>query len=206
MIEWVADQDSVIMNDAFDRQFGPIGEEPVEDIQEKSEQVHVALLVLTGSESFDKVLGAAPSGLEAPRRLVRRWGPLSGGKRRALLRQILVPDRCKLQGLLSGLEKWEERVRRYERSKSSGTTTTALDDNIKTAALAEANSHSRQLHRRSPQIRRRWTALAREARKARKARKEKVMVRTSRKKVNIRTKVRIQTRTLFVGTAVRKAI
>ena len=33
------------------------------------------------------------------------------------------------------LEKWEELVRRYERSKSSGATTTALDEDIKTAAL-----------------------------------------------------------------------
>ena len=56
-------------------------------------------------------------------------------KRRSLLRHILVPDRCKLQDLPAGLEKCEELVRRYERSKSSGTTTTALGDDIKTAAL-----------------------------------------------------------------------
>ena len=113
----------------------PIGAEPVENVQEKSKQVHVALLAFTECESFDIVLGSAPSGLEALRRLVRRWDPLSGGKRRALLRQILVPDRCKLQDLPAGLEKWEELVRQYEWSKSSGTTTTALDDDIKTAAL-----------------------------------------------------------------------
>ena len=82
------DQDNVITNEALDRQFGPIGAEPVEDVQEKSEQVHVARLALTESESFDIVLGAAPSGLESSRRLVRRRDPLSGGKRRALLRQI----------------------------------------------------------------------------------------------------------------------
>ena len=91
VIEWTEDQDNVMTNEAFCRQFGPIGAEPVEDVQEKSEQVHVALLVLTESESFDIGLGVAPSGLEALRRLVRRWDPLSGGKRRALLRQILVP-------------------------------------------------------------------------------------------------------------------
>ena len=39
---------------------------------------------------------------------------------------ISVPDRCKLQDFTAGLEIWEELVRRYERSKSSGTTTTAL--------------------------------------------------------------------------------
>ena len=65
MIEWVEDQDSVITNEAHDRQFGPVGAEPLEDIQERSEQVHVALLALTESESFDIVHGAAPSGLEA---------------------------------------------------------------------------------------------------------------------------------------------
>ena len=43
----------------------------------KSQQVHVALLALAESENFDIVLGAAPSGLEALRRLVPCWDPLS---------------------------------------------------------------------------------------------------------------------------------
>ena len=80
MIEWVEDQDNFITNEALDSLFGPIGAEPVEDFQEKCEHVHVALLALTESESFDIVLGAARSGLEALRRLLRRWDPLSGGK------------------------------------------------------------------------------------------------------------------------------
>ena len=83
VIDWVEDQDNVITIEPLDRLFGPTGAEPVEDVQEKSEQVHVAFLELTESESFDVVLGAAPPGLEALRRLVRRWDPLSGGKRRA---------------------------------------------------------------------------------------------------------------------------
>ena len=95
----------------------------------------MALLALIESESFDTVLGAAPSGLEALRRLVRRSDLLIGGERRALLRQILVPDRCKLQDFSAGLEKWEELAHIYERSKSSGTTTAALDQDIKTADI-----------------------------------------------------------------------
>ena len=140
--EWVEDQDNVITNEALDRQFGPKGAEPLEDVQEKSEQVHVALLALTESESF--VVGATPSGLEALRRLVRCWDPLSRGKRRAFLQQILVPDRCKLHDLPAGPEKWEALVRRYERSKSSGTTTTALDEDIETAALEALPSELEQ--------------------------------------------------------------
>ena len=122
------DQDNVIRNEALHQQFGPLGPEPVDDVLEKSEQVQVALLALPERETFDIVLGAAPSGLEAPRRVVRRWDPLSGGKRRALLRQILVPDQRKLHDRPAGLEKWEELVRRYERSKLDGTTTAALDE------------------------------------------------------------------------------
>jgi len=106
VIEWVEDQDAPITDRDVDDQFGDLGHEPIDQIGEKNSQLHVALLALTEGESFDIVLGAAPSGLEALRRLVRRWDPLSGGRRRALLRQILVPERCKLQDLPAGLEKW----------------------------------------------------------------------------------------------------
>ena len=37
VIEWVKDQDNVITNEALDRQFGPVGAEPVDDVLEKSE-------------------------------------------------------------------------------------------------------------------------------------------------------------------------
>ena len=113
--EWTEDQDNVITNDALEQQFGLLSDEPVDDILVKK-KIHVTLSALTESESFDIVLGAAPSGLEALRRSVRRWDPLRGGKRRVLLRQIVVPDRCKQQDPPAGLEKWEELVRRYERS------------------------------------------------------------------------------------------
>ena len=72
VIDWVEDQDNVCTNEALDRLFGPTGAAPVEDVQEKSEQVHVVFLELTESESSDVVLGAASPGLEALRRLVRR--------------------------------------------------------------------------------------------------------------------------------------
>ena len=48
-------EDQVITNEALDVQFAPTGPEPVEDVQEKSEQVHAALLALTECESFDIV-------------------------------------------------------------------------------------------------------------------------------------------------------
>ena len=73
------------MNDDLEQQFGTLGDEPVDEILEKSAQLHVALLELTESEmkeceSFDFVAGTDPEGLEALRRLIRCWDPLSGGK------------------------------------------------------------------------------------------------------------------------------
>ena len=73
MIEWMWDQDNVITNDELEQEFGPISDEPLGEIVEWSD--HVAPFAL--KERVDIVFGAAPSGLEALRRVVRRWDPLS---------------------------------------------------------------------------------------------------------------------------------
>ena len=87
----VTNQSNVSTNDEFE--YGPLCDERVDEILERSEQVHVALFAKKESESFDIVLGAAASGLVALRRVVRGWDPLRGRKRIALPRQILAPDR-----------------------------------------------------------------------------------------------------------------
>ena len=135
--------------EAIEQQFDPLGEEPVDDVLEKSEQVHVALLALTESESFGIVLVAAPPGLEALRRMVRRWDPLQWRKTQSASATqfwFQIGANCKI--LPAGLEKWRgTSARRYERSKSRGTTTAALDDQA-----------SRQLHFK-PSFQASWTSI-----------------------------------------------
>ena len=63
------------------------------------------------------------------------WGPSEWRKAQSALATHYCFSRCKLQDIPAGLEKWDELVRRYERSKSSGTMTVGLDEDIKTAAL-----------------------------------------------------------------------
>ena len=126
--EWVEDQDNAITNDALEQHFGPLSEELVDDVLEKREQVHAALLALTESESFDIFLGAAPPGLEALRRSFRRWELLSGWRN---AQSALATN----PGSRSVQEKWEELVRRYEGSTSRGTTTAALEEDTQTAAI-----------------------------------------------------------------------
>ena len=41
MIECVEDHENIIANEALDQQFGPLGAEPVDDVLEKNEHVHV---------------------------------------------------------------------------------------------------------------------------------------------------------------------
>ena len=42
MLDWIEDQNNVISNDALEQRFGVLSDEFVEDLLEKSEQVHVA--------------------------------------------------------------------------------------------------------------------------------------------------------------------
>ena len=59
----------------------PQGSQSLRTVQQFRPVIEWVEIKMTGSESIDIVLGAASSGLEALRRLVRRWDPLSGGKR-----------------------------------------------------------------------------------------------------------------------------
>ena len=92
----------------------------VADIALKSNKIFTALVGLTEDESNDIVVGAGPGcGLEAWRKLHRRWDPSVGSRKRSLLEAILRPGRCKMTELQGSFEKWLQQVSRYERRKDS---------------------------------------------------------------------------------------
>ena len=96
VLEWAEDQEQPITPEDLEVQFGAEGaDDYVDNIEGKDSQLHVALQSFTEGESFDIVLGATPHGVEALRRLIRRWDPASGGRRRVILRQIVQPERAK---------------------------------------------------------------------------------------------------------------
>ena len=136
VLEWAEDQEQAITIEDLEVQFGAEGSEDyVDDIAEKDSQLHVALQALTEGESFDIVLGATPHGVEALRRLIRRWDPASGGRRRVILRQIVQPERAKLTELPGALEKWDGLLRRYQKRRAGGEVMQPVDDDIKISAL-----------------------------------------------------------------------
>ena len=69
-------------------------------------------------------------GLEAWRRLSKRYDPFTGGRKRSLLDKIIKPEQVKLNQLLTSLEAWEKQVTVYEQRNKK-----TLDEDIKISAL-----------------------------------------------------------------------
>ncbi|CAK0819708.1 unnamed protein product [Prorocentrum cordatum] len=152
LLEWVEDQaqeTTVISMEVLEARFGSDDDDEDEfipDLREKVSQLYVALQTLTEGESFALVMNTPKgNGAEAMRKLIRRWGPASGGKRRVLLKQIMNPQRCTLSDLYAKLEEWEELIRRYERKKADGQGK-VVDDDVKVAALETMVPEELELH------------------------------------------------------------
>ena len=78
-------------------------------------QVYVALAELLEGEALDIVQNTTRgTGLEAWRKLLRRFDPQTVGRTRASLSRIINPGTVKLHELSRAIEQWEERVRSYQ--------------------------------------------------------------------------------------------
>ena len=102
-----------------------------------ADQLYTVLMTLVEGESFDILVGSGSGeGLEAWRRLHKRWDPLTTGRARGLLREILSPGRAKLVELQGAVERLEDLMRRYtqRRDARNGQRHTLAED-IRMAAL-----------------------------------------------------------------------
>ena len=128
-LDWAAQQDTPILN-VDDVEAGP-------DSVEINPQVHVALAELLEGEALDIVQNTTRgAGLEAWRKLVRRFDPQTVGRKRTLLSRIINPGTVKVHELSRAIEQWEERVRSYQSRASddvrSGILTEICPEHIKT--------------------------------------------------------------------------
>ena len=86
------------------------------------------------------------NGVEAWRKLVKRWDPVIAGRNPALLMAIISPSRCKIKDLTGVIDKWEASVRKYERRKDSSGNRLFLAGDLKMTAVesmlpAELENH-----------------------------------------------------------------
>ena len=110
---------------------------PPDTLRMLADQLYTVLMTLVEGESFDILVGSGSGeGLEAWRRLQKRWDPLTTGRARGLLREILSPGRAKLVELQGAVERLEDLMRRYtqRRDARNGQRHTLAED-IRMAAL-----------------------------------------------------------------------
>ncbi|CAK9073582.1 unnamed protein product [Durusdinium trenchii] len=116
-ISWAEDETDPISNASMNAEFGETtpAQETMPDLESKDAQLYAVLQTLCEKEAFTLVRSAGKSkGLEAWRRSCKRFDPSTGGRRRALLRSVLSPNRCnKVEELSAVAENWDQ-VRQYE--------------------------------------------------------------------------------------------
>ena len=138
VLEWALGHEQAITKSDWDNVYGAGGDEidRVENLEHKISQVYQALMSLTEEETQDLVIGAGSgNGLEAWRKINRRWDPIIAGRRNALLKAIIGPTRAKIGDLISRWEKWEEQIRRFEKSKDADGCTEKLSNSVKMTAF-----------------------------------------------------------------------
>ena len=138
-LSWAEDQEDVITEAMLLAAFGEVHPSvgTMVDRAGKDAQLFAALQTLCEAEAFSVVRSSGRNnGLEAWRRLNRRFDPATGGRRKALLRSVLSPNKVvKLEDLSAALETWEETVRQFEQRRKPDGTRTVLDGDIKVAVL-----------------------------------------------------------------------
>ena len=110
---------------------------PLETLRMLADQQYTVLMTLVEGESFDILVGSGSGeGLEAWWRLHKRWDPLTTGRARGLLREILSPGCAKLVELQGAVERLEDLTSRHtqRRDAQNGQRDTLAED-IRMAAL-----------------------------------------------------------------------
>ena len=107
-----------------------------EEARELDGQLYTALMTLTEGDGFDVVIGSGDGhGLDAWRRLHKRYDPLTQNKSRGLLKEVLQPARTKVDDLLGALERHEELVRRYCNRRDAQGARRELPEDVRMASV-----------------------------------------------------------------------
>ena len=93
------------------------------------------------------VQNAGPgNGLEAWRKLARRYDQATHGRKKNLMIQLLRVERQSYKSLSSYIEAWEERLRQYERRKDRHGIRLQVPDDVKTGLLQSMVPEDLEMH------------------------------------------------------------
>ena len=100
VLTWAEDEENTVSMARAQTAFGTGTADAVDGLSDKSSQVYAALQNLLEGEPFMIIRNTDKgNGIEAWRRLTRRYDPSTGAKKSSLLRHILTPGKCKLEEL-----------------------------------------------------------------------------------------------------------
>ena len=136
VLAWAEDEENTVSMARAQTAFSMGTADPVDGLGDKSSQVYAALQNLLEGEPFMIIRNTDKgNGVEAWRRLTRRYDPSTGAKKSSLLRHILTPGKCKLEELSEKIEGWMELVNRYESRRDGSGHRQVLADDIKMSIL-----------------------------------------------------------------------
>ena len=101
------------------------------DIEVFNDQLYAALAALLDGEALDILMNTTEgNGLEAWRKIAKRFDLKTKGRIRGNLMQLLAPQQWSINELSSRIEQWEESVRRHK-----GKARKPVDEDIRVASL-----------------------------------------------------------------------
>eukprot|EP00434_Breviolum_minutum_P043440 symbB.v1.2.038727.t1/scaffold6145.1/size20566/2 len=137
-LTWAEEHESSITKADVDAEFGATTAGEIEEIHDKSAQVFAVLQNLLEGEAFTIVHNCPKgNGMEAWRKINKRYDPATGSRKGSLLRHILSPAKSKLEDLTGNLEVWLDLISRYENRKDPSGNRVKLQDEIKIAVLEQ---------------------------------------------------------------------
>ena len=139
VLAWAEEEDSEITPADLRAAFGPTNPTvaTVDNLEAINAQLFAVLQSLCDKEAFNIIRSAGRSnGVDGWRRLVKRFDPFTGGRRRTMLQHLISPSKVtKLEDLSQAIETWEDQLRIYESRRKADGTRHRLDDEIKIAVM-----------------------------------------------------------------------
>ena len=137
-LTWAEEHETPITKADVEAEFGATTAGEIEEIHDKSAQVFAVLQNLLEGEAHTIVHNCPKgNGMEAWRKINKRYDPATGSRKGSLLRHILSPAKSKLEDLTGNLEVWLDLISRYEIRKDPSGNRVKLQDEIKIAVLEQ---------------------------------------------------------------------
>ena len=134
LLEWVAEQETEVSELDVDED---TWEHLPCTVPELSNQIYHLLINFTEEETYDLLtsnIGLRGNGLDAWRRMHKRWDPAVAGRSRKLLRMITSPKQAQMKNCLRAIQQWKQLLVRYERRRDESGNRRKLPEDIKLSA------------------------------------------------------------------------